>query len=243
MKFAELVRNSDTPLYRQLANLLEREIRSGTLPSGSKLPSEKSLMQGFGVSRHVVRLALAEVAKAGLIDQQHGSGSFVNPQKVARSVAAMTGFTENGLQLTHLGKGVVQVSQEVARRLRLPSGSSALRLERVGLIEHRPTALIEILLPLEVFPDLLEGGFSDESLPRAAMQHHGIQATRSENFIDATIASEREAEILGTKAGALLLVLEGIAYDQKDRPVEYSRSVHRNDRLKFYFEIFSTRPL
>ena len=198
-------------------------------------------MHDFGVSRHVIRLALAEVAKAGLIDQQHGSGSFVNPQKVARSVAALTGFTENGFQLKHLGKEVVPISVAMARRLWLPPGSSAVRLERVGLVEQRPAALIEILLPLDLFPHLLELGFGDESLPQVAMQHYGVQATRSENFIDATIASEREAEILGTKAGALLLVLEGITYDQNDRPVEYSRSVHRNDRLKFYFEIFSER--
>jgi GntR family transcriptional regulator len=239
MKTAELVRSSNIPLYRQLANLLERDIRSGGLPPGSKLPSEKSLMQRFGVSRHVVRLALAEVARAGLIHQQHGSGSFVNPHKVARSVATLTGYGENGFQLKHLNKQVVTVTEDLARRLGIQSQSQAVRLERLGLVEQRPAALIETLLPLELFPDLLEHGFADESLPLAVLRHYGIKATRSENFIDATIASEREAEILNTKPGALLLVLEAITYDQNDRPVEYSRSVHRNDRLKFYFEMFT----
>lgn len=240
-----LDRDSSTPLYRQLAVRLEREIESGQLRPGDKLPSEKSLMRQFGVSRHVVRLALSEIAKAGLIDQHHGSGSFVSPQKIAKPIAALTSYRASmkayGLEpdLRVLANEIVPAPPRIAGLLGIPEGAPAIRLERLGCINGHPATILEAFLPQVLFPDLLDNDFSELSLYDTMQERYGVHVTRSKGFIDAMTASEREAQIMETRPGILLLVLEGISYDQHERPVEYSRVVHRNDRFKFYVESFA----
>ena len=53
------------------------EIRSGRLPPGSRLPTEQELMAAMGVSRTVVREAVAALRAEGLVRTRQGSGAFV----------------------------------------------------------------------------------------------------------------------------------------------------------------------
>ncbi|MFC7643882.1 GntR family transcriptional regulator [Streptosporangium lutulentum] len=63
--------------HRRIAVALEKEIRSGQVERGARLPGELSLARRFGVSRNTVRTALAELSEAGLISTRTGKGSFV----------------------------------------------------------------------------------------------------------------------------------------------------------------------
>ena len=63
-----------------LARLRER-ISNGDYPSKSRLPSEASLAAEFGVSRPVVREALACLQDDALITVRRGSGSYVRDQR------------------------------------------------------------------------------------------------------------------------------------------------------------------
>lgn len=53
-------------------------IRSGAYSLGDRLPSEMELAQEYGVSRPVLRGALARVREEGLIVSRQGAGSFVS---------------------------------------------------------------------------------------------------------------------------------------------------------------------
>src|SRR5690606_41473079 len=55
--------------YRQVADQLREQILTGTLPSGTRLPSEAELTGLFGVSRSTVREALRLLASQHLIDR------------------------------------------------------------------------------------------------------------------------------------------------------------------------------
>ena len=75
----------------QVADLLAREIRGGHLDPGEKLPTEQELIGRFGVSRTVVREAMASLRSQGLVVSRQGSGVFVaNPDEnsVFRIVAS-----------------------------------------------------------------------------------------------------------------------------------------------------------
>lgn len=56
---------------------IERLIRRGEFPKGVKLPAESELARRFGVSRPVVREALARLREEGIVRSQQGSGTFV----------------------------------------------------------------------------------------------------------------------------------------------------------------------
>lgn len=59
---------------------LRSEILSGTLPPGTRLPSEVALIERFAVSRTVIRESLGYLRAEGLIRSVRGSGSFVLAQ-------------------------------------------------------------------------------------------------------------------------------------------------------------------
>lgn len=70
-------RHAATPLYRQVADRLLQDIRSGHYPSGSRLPVEDALCVRFGVSRFPLRQALKILTDEGLIERVPGRGTYV----------------------------------------------------------------------------------------------------------------------------------------------------------------------
>ena len=57
--------------------MLEAQIRSGELPAGARLPSQKEIAFSRGVSRTVVREAVARLTAHGLTVSRQGAGVFV----------------------------------------------------------------------------------------------------------------------------------------------------------------------
>ncbi|WFU12284.1 FadR/GntR family transcriptional regulator (plasmid) [Rhizobium sp. CB3090] len=67
-------------LVARLTNTLRRAIASGQFPPGTKLPSESQLTETHGVSRTVVREAIAALRADRLVEAQQGAGVFVLEQ-------------------------------------------------------------------------------------------------------------------------------------------------------------------
>ena len=64
-------------LPSKVAKLLTREIASGQLQPGERLPSENKLADRFGVSRNVIREAVSQLRADGIIQARQGIGAFV----------------------------------------------------------------------------------------------------------------------------------------------------------------------
>lgn len=64
-------------LTDRLYESLERQIRSGAWPPGSRLPSQKEVAETESVSRTVVREAFARLSAQGLTLSRQGSGVYV----------------------------------------------------------------------------------------------------------------------------------------------------------------------
>ncbi|KEO58061.1 GntR family transcriptional repressor for pyruvate dehydrogenase complex [Thalassospira sp. MBR-102] len=71
---------------------LRHEIESGMRTPGSKLPTEPVLTEQFGVSRTVVREAIAALKADGLLEPRQGAGVFVlapSPRKLGSTIFAV----------------------------------------------------------------------------------------------------------------------------------------------------------
>ena len=73
------LRSGAVPAYRQIADFLRKNILSGSLPQGSRLPPEADLSSLFGVNHLTLRKSLNALALQNLIDRQRGRGTFVRP--------------------------------------------------------------------------------------------------------------------------------------------------------------------
>lgn len=69
-----------------------QDILKGAFPPGSKLPSESDLCDRFGVSRPVIRDALARLRLDGLVEARRGSGTYVlsTPSRSLPDLADLT---------------------------------------------------------------------------------------------------------------------------------------------------------
>lgn len=86
MPFVTLHPDSKTPLYQQLYEAIREAIESGTLPSGSKMPSIRRLPEELGVSRTTVESAYQQLCVEGYLKSWPQRGYYV----------ASARLTENG---------------------------------------------------------------------------------------------------------------------------------------------------
>ncbi|MEN0645194.1 FadR/GntR family transcriptional regulator [Alkalicoccobacillus gibsonii] len=66
-----------TTMSQNIVQQLMELIINGTIPPGGKLPSERKLMEMFGVGRSTLREAIRALAALGLIDVRVPEGTFV----------------------------------------------------------------------------------------------------------------------------------------------------------------------
>jgi len=69
--------NNDRPIYRQLVEMIGRDILSGVYPDGSKIPSVRDFASELKVNPNTVVRALNELEKEGLIQTNRTNGKFV----------------------------------------------------------------------------------------------------------------------------------------------------------------------
>src|SRR5437763_15429957 len=72
-----LSHDSESPIYRQLAEQIGSRIRSGQLGRGERLPATRELAGLMGLNRTTISAAYAMLEEQGLIAGQVGRGSFV----------------------------------------------------------------------------------------------------------------------------------------------------------------------
>src|SRR5215510_11354807 len=86
-------KRSSSNLAERVLTRLSADIRGGRLAPGDRLPTEQELTSSMGVSRTVVREAVAALRADGLVVTRRGSGAYVaeNPTGPFRIAAPPAG--------------------------------------------------------------------------------------------------------------------------------------------------------
>ena len=85
-------------LSERVVSALRTQVLSGEFPVGHKLPTETQMTEAFGVSRTVIREAIATLAADGLVEPRQGAGVFV----LERPTQAFSSLTlEIGNKISH----------------------------------------------------------------------------------------------------------------------------------------------
>lgn len=96
-------------LTNELVKSLRTEIQKGSFKPGDKLPSSKVIENQAGVSRSVVREAIAQLKAEGLVDSRQGVGVFVTaiqPTKAFKIDRAEFESIHNAIQILELRMSV-----------------------------------------------------------------------------------------------------------------------------------------
>lgn len=200
-------------LYRRVAESLRQQIIDGTYPIGSRLPTESTLQERFGVSRHTVREALRQLREDNLVASRQGAGTEVisgSPSiSYTHDVMAINDLSINDLVSWSTGKRfeiekmeVVALDRALAERTGLPQGQRWLTVAGPGYegestapacwaeyYIHADFAAVGRLLPRHsgpIFP-LIEDLF-------------GVRIVEVHQEIGATLVQGRLARVLKVKA-------------------------------------------
>lgn len=65
------------PIYRQVLNHIQSDIKKGIFVNGYKLPPEPELAKLYGVSRVTIRKTLTQLSNEGLVERRKGKGTFI----------------------------------------------------------------------------------------------------------------------------------------------------------------------
>ena len=238
-------KGSPVPFYYQLRQLLESAVADGMLAPGEQLPTEASLCDRYDVSRTVVRQALSDLERTGLVTRLKGKGTFVAEPKVSEFVAqSLTSLHEDltargeRLKTTVLRLEVEPVSAHVAAMLQLPETERIVLLERLRFLRGEPLVMTTAYMPYSLCAPILELDMADRSLFETYEQELGLKLHRGVRSIEARAANAEVARHLGVKEEAPILAFTGVTYLEDGRPVEYFVGLHRGDRSRFETELF-----
>lgn len=166
-------------LYQDVVERVLARIRAGEFRPGDQLPSERDLMQAYGVGRPAVREALQALERDGVVSISHGERARVQAPSAAGLIEQLAGRTQHLLDfepgnLDHLKDARVFLETGLARRAaRLATDNGIvelehrLRIHEAALNEHeeflpRDMAFHRAIAEMTgnpIFPALIEAMF------------------------------------------------------------------------------------
>jgi GntR family transcriptional regulator len=237
-------RQAKIPLYHQISQNLRELILDGQVQPGETVPSEWELSDLYGVSRLTVRRALDELAREGWLIRRHGVGTFVANPTVAQIVPGKLSFTQKMRRIGRtpssrlVSMKVIPAADEVATYLRLEVDTPVTELVRVRLADGEPIMLETACLSQARFPDLTEANLGDGSLYEFLSDRYQVTVVAVDQTLQPILLTSQEAQLLDAEAGSPALLSEVVAFTEDDVPIEYSWSVTRGDKCKFYFRFW-----
>ena len=226
------------PLGPTLKHVQGREYVRGLvqdLPEGAPAPSERGLMQQFGVARMTVRQASDALVSEGLLERAPARGTFVC--KAPRPVSRPLSFTEDArargwtVDTETLQTGLGQAGPGVAKALGITAGDPVVHWRRRrrhdgAILCYQDVYLNEVLLP----------GFLQTTLPDSLyslLAVRGLRPTAAEDHFTADLAHAVDAALLDLRIGDPVLrhSRRGLV---GEIVIELSRSVYAGSRFTYW---------
>lgn len=179
----------EEPHYQRIRDDLEEQIRSGSYPPGSKLPTEAQLQEKYKVSRSVAQRALNELASAGLVTRQKAKGTHVThgpPQiNLLRAIDPTLGSAGLPGTMSVISAEVKPASHAEVKIPDIEDDAPVNQLIRARYHKRDTPMSIEIsVVPFSVSPTMLQEDLRD-MLVRSHLKSVGISLARSRMYIDA----------------------------------------------------------
>jgi GntR family transcriptional regulator len=231
-------RDDSFPLHDQIEHWVSGEIIAGRLRAGECLPNERDLSANLGVSRMTLRHAFAMLEQRGAIYRLNGrnGGTFIAEARVELDLSGIPGLTRLVTDARRRTGSIVidaverPASVNDATRLRIEPGDPTFFVSRVRLLDDAPLAVERASFPADLFPGFLERDLSGSIY--SVLESYGHRPVGAQEYLDAAVAGDVDAERLGVAVGSPVLRIERVAEDSTGRPVEFAFDLLRSDLMR-----------
>lgn len=224
-------------IWASIAATLSGEIAAGHYAPGDKLPTEAALALRFGVNRHTVRHALAELAEGGAVHARRGAGVFVAQKATNYPLGRRVRFQQNVLasgrtpSREFLRLETRPCSAREAEALSLTIGSAVHVVEGLSFADSVVLAMFSSIFPAARFPDFLVQMRGAQSVSAALAANGVAEYTRQETKITAMVADALLALHLRLPQGAPVLRTIAVNIDEHGTPVEFGSTWFAGERV------------
>ncbi|PUA17792.1 transcriptional regulator NanR [Glaciimonas sp. PCH181] len=140
-------------LYHEVLDRLMERIRSGAIPLGGHLPSERELMEMYGVGRPAVREALQTMERSGIVEIAHGERARVVVPTAEQLIGQIAGGAMHLLRtqpdmLQHLKEARIFLETGTARMAAERATDEQIARLQLRIVQHRAS-----MVNLEEFID------------------------------------------------------------------------------------------
>lgn len=242
-------------LWRSVKARIEADIVARRYRRDEPLPSELLLAERYGVHRHTLRRAMAELENEGLVSVQQGRGTYIEAEALSYRIGGRVRFTENALlsgfepEATLLGHATVRAGRQHAASLGVRPGSRLLLLRTLRRVAGRPVSYA-----LHHFPPTI-GGKAEctaEHLARLFEASHSVTAVlaelgvpdyrRTRTDISSRLPAPEEARILEIGAGQPIMIVAGANVDSRGEPILFTIGHMPTLRVQLYVESGPPEP-
>jgi DNA-binding GntR family transcriptional regulator len=240
-----LDRNSDVPLYFQLAAALKVMLEVGAWESGARFASEREIEEEFEVSRAVIRPALDLLVGDGAIFRIKGSGAFVAPPRREVEVA---GLVRLWLERHDDRPIAVRSAREqrpdhtVSRFLEIEDQDTPIaHVTAVVAVGEPSVCLIDSYSAVAHVPWILPTAKALERGGRPP-QPGELELTRATVSVEHTFFGEWGSSQVGAAAGEPALMGRFVQFGRagksaRECPLEFARLIYRADSTQLAFEL------
>lgn len=229
--------NSEIALYKQLASIIESDIKSNKLKYGDKLPSEAELMKQYQVSRVTVRAALKSLEEEGYLTRSQGRGTFVAPPKSFYRANDAIGFTRTYSLIgkttytTLLKREMVSPPENIKEFLQAED-AQVLMTERLRGVEDRPIS-IETNYYERGLGFIMDENMEGSLFDLLGRKYH-ISVKHKVRTVSICRANSYEAKLLNISHNSPLLLFKDQLVDTNDKPLYFSKQIYYADNVEFY---------
>lgn len=234
----------------RVVEILETEIREGSLRDGEKLPSERELVDRFKVSRMTIRRALQTLVGEGLLASYPVRGYFVTgirkrlqeyhgesihttsemPSVAAEELRRSGSFLKDMERKKRKPEVVfmdntpalVAADVEVAEHLQTGTNELVLRRYRLQLADKLPYRLIESFYPADLFGELVTTNIGNKALFTWLRERHGLSVAHAKEVLIARLATTSERRLLRLSPGMPVVTYDRTVLTDTGRPVEWA---------------------
>lgn len=197
--------------YAAVKASLKQRIAQGGWQPGTRLPSERELVQEFGCARMTVHRALRELEEEGLIERRQGSGSFVAELHPISNLLRVRDIAEEIGERGHVHTTrVCSVARDTANAatataMRLARGADVFRVQLVHCENGVPIQFEDRHVNPALAPDLLAHDFTHVTPSFLLFEHAPL--TEAEQVVEAIVATTELARLLDVAVGSALLMV------------------------------------
>nr|WP_217430368.1 phosphonate metabolism transcriptional regulator PhnF [Sulfitobacter algicola] len=191
----------------------------------------------FGVNRHTIRRALAEMAQDGLVHSRRGAGVFVTTKPTDYAIGQRVRFHQNLRAAGRTPEKQIlmtetrNAAEKEALALQIAPGEAVHVYEGLSLADGQPIATFRSIFSAQRFPDFLTHLLQTQSVT-SALRKEGIDDyIRATTRLTAKQANATQALHLRISEGAPILRTVSVNVDMNSRPIEYGHSWFAGDRV------------